>query len=137
MRNMTGERGYQKNAWVLLVAVYTVTIFFGLIELVGMPADPTLFSSILGQSVDSFMASNPRAWSAIQAIQYLSGAWSVGYSVFGIAIARTAFRKGEKWAWYASLSLPIIGVYITALTYTFGASIALLGVPLLAVFLVG
>lgn len=31
----------------------------------------------------------------------------VGFSIFGIGVATTAFRSGRQWAWYLSLYLPL------------------------------
>jgi hypothetical protein len=39
--------------------------------------------------------------------QWLAATFGAGMALFGLAIAVTAFRRGERWAWIASLVWPV------------------------------
>jgi uncharacterized membrane protein HdeD (DUF308 family) len=116
------EKGYQKNAWVLIAIVGVIGLIFGVIAILELTYDQTFFSNRLGQSVTNFSSSNPRAWSAIQGWERDEGTELFGFALLATAISFTAYRKGEKWAWYVFWYLPIYLLYGTLNTYTIGAS---------------
>jgi len=66
----------------------------------------------------------------------------VGLAVFGMVVSMTGYRKGEKWAWYVSWSMPIgilaaqLNVYaVTGSIVVIYLAIAFTIVSLLALFL--
>jgi hypothetical protein len=70
------------------------------------------------------------------------GISGVGLAFFGMIVSLTGFRRGEKWAWYVSWSMPI-GILVAQLNVyllTGSVSVIVLGVvfvlvSLLALFL--
>ncbi len=35
------------------------------------------------------------------------GISGVGFAIFGMVVSTTGYKRGEKWAWYASWSMPV------------------------------
>ncbi len=130
MSTAMNEKGYEKNAWMLLAILAVVGLIFAILLILEVPLDPSFLQGQLGQSVSSFSASNPKAYSAILSTARDAGAALLGFSIAGIGISITAFRRGERWAWYVFLYLPIYLLYVTVETYAFGG----VNWPLYAVF---
>jgi len=53
------------------------------------------------------VSSNPRVASFLGSTLVDDGISGVGLAVFGMVVSVTSYRKGEKWAWYVSWSMPI------------------------------
>ncbi len=104
---------------MLLAFAGVVGLIFGLIAILKVTYDPVYFSNRLGQSVISFSSSQPKAWSAIQAWERDEGTEVFGFALFTTAIASTAYRRGEKWAWYVLWYLPFYMAYGTFNTIGF------------------
>ncbi len=52
----------------------------------------------------------------------VAGMSLLGFALAGLAISYTAFRRGEKWAWYFMWFLPIFLVYSVADNYAAGGA---------------
>jgi hypothetical protein len=70
------------------------------------------------------------------------GISGVGLAFFGMIVSLTSFRRGERWAWYVSWSMPIgilvaqLNVYqLTGSVFVIILAIAFALVSLLALFL--
>lgn len=137
MQPTTVEKGYQKYAWVLLFILGLVGILFGLLQLAGVQVDAAGFTNQVGQSPSSFASSSPKAWSALVTSTQYGGTWLLGFGIFGTAISYTAYRRGEKWAWYVELFLPVSLVIALALNYTTAGTFWPLFVALLVIDLAG
>lgn len=116
-RSLSTEKGYEKNAWMLIALVGVVGLIFGLVTIFEIVYDPTYFSNRLGQSVNSFSASYPKAWSAIQGWERDEGTEVFGFALLTSAIAFTAYRKGERWSWYILWYVPAYLTYDTLNTF--------------------
>ncbi len=53
------------------------------------------------------VSSNPKFASFLASTLVDDGISGVGLAVFGMVVSVTGYRKGEKWAWYISWSMPI------------------------------
>jgi hypothetical protein len=53
------------------------------------------------------VSSNPKFASFLSSTLVDDGISGVGLAVFGMVVSLTGYRKGEKWAWYVSWSMPI------------------------------
>ncbi len=125
------EKSYEKQAWVLLAAIGVIGLLFAILRLLDVPVDTNSLQNQLGQSISSFSASNPKAYSAFLTSRRDTGAAFLGFSILTIFVSSTAFRKGEKWAWFAELYLPPYVLFSTAESYALGGTLW----PLFAVFL--
>jgi len=53
------------------------------------------------------VSSNPKFAGFLASTLVDDGISGVGLAVFGIVVSLTGYKKGEKWAWYVSWSMPI------------------------------
>src|SRR6266705_2015454 len=103
----------------------------------------------IGLNVDTVSSNhmvNPNAPKAYEkyawTLLFDDGISGVGLAIFGMIISLTSFRRGEKWAWYVSWSMPIgilaaqLNVYmLTASVLVIVLGIAFVLISLLALFL--
>ena len=107
---------YQKYAWTLLFVFWTLHLvlsvrdFFPSLQdfcIACLPGAETAIQSSTGMSWSQLAATNPRFASFLASTLVDDGISGVGLAVFGTVVSLTSFRKGEKWAWYVSWSMPI------------------------------
>ncbi len=107
----------------------------GIPHTLGVNSDPTTPEGIIGMGLSEFEVSNPNFFNLYD-FYFRAGGWSdMGFAYFVIAISATAYRKGEKWAWYILWVVPAFFLGHAAIAMNFGQSIAHL-IPFLAVFTV-
>jgi hypothetical protein len=109
--------------WVLVFIVSTVIIANGLILLLtGAETDTQLFQSQTGTSWVAFATSGQGVVSYVEGTLRIAGAIAALLGAFGATVAFTAFRKGERWAFYLfSLGLLVL-LYIMVGVYQAGGS---------------
>jgi uncharacterized membrane protein len=56
---------------------------------------------------NQLVSTNPRIAGFLGSTLIDDGISGVGLAVFGMIVSLTSFRRGEKWAWYVSWSMPI------------------------------
>src|SRR5437764_770004 len=97
------ERIPEKYAWVLLFAVSALYVFRGIGSMIagGLAFDGGL-RQLTGMGWEAIVAESPGIATFIDGTQYESGAFMAGFGLFGMAISSTAYRRGERRAWYAS-----------------------------------
>ncbi len=104
------EKGYERHAWVLLIVVAIFDLIGAFIFLISPGTG--LFGTaeeeaVTGGKWNELVLSNPEVVNIVVYAQRILGAFLLSLAVFIIAVARKSFRRGEKWAWYASLVLPV------------------------------
>ncbi len=52
-------------------------------------------------------STNPRLASFLASVLVDDGISAVGLAIFGMIVSMTSFKRGEKWAWYVSWSMPV------------------------------
>jgi hypothetical protein len=80
MATTGGGRTYERYAWVLLFLVGLVTLVVG------------SSGAVFGRDVEE---------------QTLVGTFGAGMGIFSLAIILTAYRRGERWAWFVLWYYPI------------------------------
>ncbi len=118
MSTVRKEKGYEKYAWMLLFVLGVVTIFFA--------------STILVGGINSSPVSFPDAVEFAVPI--------IGWGVLIMATSAVSYRRGERWAWYASLPLPLAWAALAAHDLTVGgfrASFAFFPIIYLVIALLG
>ncbi len=127
------ERAYEKYAWVILAVIGALIMVGGIPHSLGVNSDPTTPESIIGMGLSEFEASNPMFFDLYDFYLRGGGLSDMGVAFYIIVISATAYRKGERWAWYVLWSVPAFFLGHAAITMSFGASLAHL-LPFLAVF---
>ena len=100
------EKAYLKHAWILLFVVGLVQIVSGVPALMGIE-DPTVATRTIGMTFGELEESNPEFSNLVAFFLRAGGTLFIGMGVFIVAISYTAYRRGEKWAWYTLWFLPV------------------------------
>jgi hypothetical protein len=69
----------------------------------GIPILPAGYEGFTGASWQDLAASSPKTTEYMTLLYRTYGAYNVAFGVLGVAIAGSAFRRGERWAWWALL----------------------------------
>src|SRR6058998_2687672 len=116
MANARAPRSYARYAWTLLFAFWALHIvlsvrdFFPSLQdlcLACLPGAQTAIQSSTGMTWSQLTSTNPRFASFLASTLVDDGISGVGLAMFGMIVSLTGFRRGEKWAWYVSWSMPI------------------------------
>ena len=109
-----GSPGLKRNvAWILILIVDVGFIAWGagaaiwLDHLLGPGGKPILVAGYEGYSGGSWPAlvsANPMAASYMDVLYRTYGWYNVAFGVVTTWIVLTAFRRGERWAWWALLA---------------------------------
>jgi len=99
LKNLAGR------AWVLLLIGGAALLLGGIVQLV---ADRPVASGLafvqgnVGVNWDQLVASAPETATAILGFQRMLAIFVIAFAVLDLAVVATAYRRGERWAWYAS-----------------------------------
>ena len=80
------------------------------------PILPAGFEGYTGDSWQHLVATSPKTAGYITLVFRMYGIYIVAFSLLAIAIAATAYRRGERWAWWTLLVGNTIA-WISAMTY--------------------
>lgn len=117
--NNKGRTILERSAWIALIVVGAIFGLFGLSDLImGMNADPAIAESIIGVPWEELQAANPRIGNLVDMYVRSLGAAILVVSILSLAITFTAFKRGERWAWYALWVWPLWNVAIFGLSFT-------------------
>lgn len=107
------ERAWEKHAWILLFAVAVVFALFGIGDVVlGTAADPAIVVGITGMTPEEIGEIDPALLTLLNQAVRAGGAAILVAGLLAAAVAATAFRRRERWAWYALWTLPLWMVII-------------------------
>jgi hypothetical protein len=82
----------------------------------GGPILPAGYEGFTGYSWTALTNTFPLATEFITLVFRMYGIYGVAFSLMAIAIAVTAFRRGDRWAWWALLVGNTL-TYVSAMTY--------------------
>ena len=106
------ETRWRRVAWILIIVADAGWLAWGLMAALApehLPGPHTAsivvdgYEGFTGGSWAALVASSPRTAAFIMLVFRMFGAIGVVCCGFAIAIAATAFRRGERWAWWALL----------------------------------
>jgi len=115
----------RRIAWLLMLLADAGLLAWGAMaavapeHLIGPGSAPILpagYEGYTGRSWRQLLATSPETAAYITLLFRLYGAYIVAVGVLGMAIAATAFRRGERWAWWALLLGNMIA-FAAAMTY--------------------
>ena len=118
-------RSWRQIAWILiLLADIGLLAWAGMAaiapeHLLGPNSMPILraeYEGFTGYSWSELIATTPKAADLLTLVFRMYGIYGVAFSLMGIAIAVTAFRHGDTWAWWALLVGNTL-TYVSAMTY--------------------
>ena len=100
----------RRAAWLLIVVVDAGFVLWGAMaalapeHLLGPGGIPILQAGYEGSSGGAWSDLPLSARGFMEALFRVYGAYNVAFGLLGTAIAATAFRRGERWAWWALLA---------------------------------
>ena len=116
---------WRRLAWLVLVVADVGLLAWGagaaaipghLLGPGGKAILPAGYEGYSGGSWHHLKAASPETAGYITLVFRMYGIYIVAFSLLAIAIATTAFRRGERWAWWALLLGNTIA-YVSAMTY--------------------
>ena len=142
--------GFGKYGWMLLFLFWTLHLvlsardFFPALQDVCLclPGGQTPILSATGLTWADLSFLEPRTANFIASTLVDDGISGIGLAIFGMLVSATSYRKGEKWAWYVSWTMPagILAAQLNIYQLTGSTIVLVLGiiftlVSLLALFL--
>jgi hypothetical protein len=112
------EKLYEKYAWIVFLIIGVFVVAGGLPHALGFNTDPTLVQTISGKTIDELKISNPMFFNLYNFFFRGGGLSDLGFAFFLIVISLTAYRCGQKWAWYAFCFVPVYFLAWIALSST-------------------
>lgn len=130
MQDRPGTRAGPANwlrrvAWPLIVIADAGLLLWGAMaalapeQLLGPNSAPILragYEGFTGYSWPALASTSPRAIEFMTLVFRMYGIYGVAFALMAMAIAATAFRKGDRWAWWALLAGNTI-TYVSAMAY--------------------
>ena len=115
----------RRFAWVAMLIADVGLLAWGAMaalapdHLLGPGSTPILaagYEGFTGGSWQDLMATSPAAAAFMGVLFRVYAAYVVAFGLLAIAVAATAFRRGDAWAWWALLVGNTIA-YVSAMTY--------------------
>lgn len=132
------EKAYEKYSWVLLLVLGMVGLIFASVDMFsGTTDDPQSVKQLTGNTWEEIVTRNPGMARLVLQWVRATGVGLLGASILLIAIASVAYRRGEKWTWYALWIAPIVMAGYTANNFLVGGSLWPFFIALLIVALLG
>jgi hypothetical protein len=103
------ERAYRKHAWIVFFVFGVAASIAGLMILAGaVQVDPPSAERTTGLTLGQIVARVPGMDAYVSGLTRQLGNFMIAMGVLLSSIAAIPFRRGERWAWYACLSLPVL-----------------------------
>ena len=105
-RRRRQEKFHEKHAWILLFAL---SLFIAATAVVGIISgiDRADFEQSTNLTWDEMRALNPTVSDYVQRVIRLNGAAYLGLGLIAALLSWTAYRRGERYAWFAMSVLPL------------------------------
>lgn len=112
------ERAFERHAWIILFAVGIIFALFGAGDIaLGTAADPAIVEGLTGMTPEEIGEVDPAILHLVNQQTRAGGAAILVAGLLAAAVAATSYRRGERWAWYALWTLPLLNVLIFLLMY--------------------
>jgi len=121
----TAMKSLRRVAWILILLADVGLLAWGAMaaiapeHLLGPNSMPILqagYEGYTGYSWSEVVSTSPKAVDFMTLVFRMYGIYGMGFSLMAIAIAVTAFRRGDIWAWWALLVGNTL-TYVSAMTY--------------------
>ena len=127
----------QKHAWKLLFALGVFFLVFALPALLGVDPDPIHSERIMGMTLEELKASDPKFFDVYVFDTRNVGLLLLVFAILAMAISATAYRRGEKWAWYALWSVPVWFIGSAAISLSVEPPVSVLLPPIMVFAILG
>jgi len=116
---------WRRLAWLVLLIADAGLLLWGfgaaaipghLLGPGGAPILPAGYEGYSGGSWHQLAAASPKTVGYITLVFRMYGIYIVAFGLLAVAIAATAFRRGDRWAWWALLVGNTIA-FVSAMTY--------------------
>ena len=102
------ERRRDRYSWILLLVVGLASLAIGVGDFaLGQAGDTEMVLAVTGMTWSQLTAASPSVANLVDLLARVLGAWLTGFSLLAIAVSATAYRHGERWAWFAMWSVPL------------------------------
>jgi hypothetical protein len=121
----TTMKSWRRVAWILILLADVGLLAWAAMaaiapeHLLGPNSTPILqaeYEGFTGYSWPELIATAPKTADLLTLVFRMYGIYGVAFSLMGIAISVTAFRRGDRWAWWALMVGNTI-TYVSAMTY--------------------
>ena len=116
---------YEKYAWIILFAIGIIVLVTAVPHALGINTDPETVQRISGMTIDQLKDSNPAFFNLYSFYFSFGGLSDLAFAFFIIVISLTAYRKGEKWSWYAMWFIPAYFIGSAAITMSIESTISI------------
>jgi hypothetical protein len=104
---METETWYERSAWIYFAVVSGIALPLAALVYVD-PSQSIALWERFGYELPASVAADPAATGYVHRIGHWASTGSIGFDLFGLLIAVTAFRRGERWAWLAFCYWPVM-----------------------------
>jgi hypothetical protein len=104
---MRADTWYERAAWIFFAALSGMVLPLAALVYVDPSAATDLWARF-GYDLPAVVATDPTATEYVEFISHWATTGTIGFDLFGLLIAVTAFRRGEKWAWLAFWYWPVL-----------------------------
>ena len=106
------EKAYEKYAWLIPFAM-GITLLIAVIAVFIAPrtiieSSGSAFESLTGTTFAQMLASSPGVASYIYYLIRTFAFFEAGFLAFLTVLSATAYRRGERWAWYLTWLVPAL-----------------------------
>jgi hypothetical protein len=128
-------KAYEKHAWMLISAIGVLTLVSAAPHALGFNTDPATAERIVGMALSELKASYPRFFDLYDFYFRGGGLSDMGFGFLVLMLSLTAYRKGERWAWYVLWSVPVYFLGFAAIAMSIGPSASDL-IPFITLFVI-
>ena len=123
MSSFRSGKPFEKHAWLILFVFWAIHLTLSARDflpslqdfcLACLPGAQTAIHAATGLTWTQLAASDSRVAGFLASTLVDDGISGVGFAIFGMAVSMTSYRKGERWAWYTSWSMPV-GIFVAQL----------------------
>jgi hypothetical protein len=98
----------RQHGWWVLAAILAMVTVFGVTDIVsGAQADPPIARALTGMSLAELEAESIAAFGMYDFMTRANGYLLVMFGLLGLAVLLFAYRRGERWAWWAMWLVPV------------------------------
>lgn len=104
---MAHETWYERFAWIWFAALCASVLPLALAVYVN-PSSAVQIWARFGYDLPAVIGADAAALTYVEFVSHWAVTGTIGFDLFGLLIALTAFRRGERWAWMAFWYWPVL-----------------------------